>query len=302
MQKSPLVEEPSSDEAREAKARAETKEYVEQRERLLADAAAAEEKQNRRELWLLGESAESQKEQESAEEESEERVVAWLEAPTLKRKDCEDAGNRWILENRIGQGNYGSVSRACLRERASDCGYAIKVSKIAAGEEEQKHDNATRAALKDIYFLRKLQDARTTTGQRMVPQVFDAWICKGLFYIVMAKYQGNLQELGEDRANAWRASQTVIDPNLHLWRFLFYASELEKLFRLTTEIPLLNGDAKPDGFVFRFSDEKNTIPPPFWAPAHEIVMIDLAMAGDRNLPAAQYGAISTVEEFECPPP
>ena len=98
---------------------------------------------------------------------------------TQIRKSCESNWKKQSDET-LGAGKFGVVSIAC-KIGTDDCNYVLKV---------QDANRLFRNEVEIFHILNTYEEAHKV---RLIPKLYDSWVCKGLGYIIMEKLDGSLQ-------------------------------------------------------------------------------------------------------------
>jgi hypothetical protein len=129
-----------------------------------------------------------------------------------------------------------------------------------------------RSAVGEAEFLHLLQPV-TLGGKPIVPRLLDAWLCEPWYYVVMDKWDGDMDSLSE---KAWKSISATLPPLLsdaagHLYRYDQFIL-MWRLVEILTKVGVIHFDLKADQFLYRNNGS-------------EIVVTDMGMAG---LPGSKY--------------
>ena len=127
--------------------------------------------------------------------------ILHIASNNIDRDDCEQLHKTYELKNKIGRGSYGEVHQIC-KKNTLNCDYALKI--ITYDHDLYKISGGTRHTLEqvqsswknEVKVLQRLNQCQEQKRFVWSPILYDAWKCtvknKVHFYMVMEKYQGNL--------------------------------------------------------------------------------------------------------------
>lgn len=148
----------------------------------------------------------------------------------LSQEECTKRLQQYEVKEVIGEGSYDKVVKGCKKEQ---CRYAIKIQPY---DEEDKN--------RDVYFLKVLQDATYGDNQRLVPLLVETWLCGTSQYIVMDRYDGDMEE-GHGR----------VDED-----WVFEDDDLLKLFQIAWKLGklgVIGGDLKPNQYLWKWRGKRS---------------------------------------------
>jgi serine/threonine protein kinase len=140
----------------------------------------------------------------------------------VKYSDVESCMNNWEKKSQLGKGCFGSVFEAC---KDKTCGYIMKISNIA---DQYRFDTFQR----EQYFLNKLNSSEIS------PKIYDSWICNENGYIVLEKWDGDLENL-----NLFY----VKDGKLCVYKWVW--DQMITCILEMSKRKIIHGDIKPSNFL-----------------------------------------------------
>jgi hypothetical protein len=256
----------------ERKRRQEAKERQAREEETGAATATAEIERKRQ--WEV-------KEEKKRNGETKSNVV-YMHISRLDRDHAQARYRQYVIGKRLGKGSFGEVNASCrvtptetcseCIRNSSRCPYAMKIIVITA---DAAGEVAEDGAYRDVYYLQKLAHIRVD-DRPIVPKLHDAWMeeksesktppnardgvgGRGVFgyvrpdpeprhfYIVMESFDGDMDKMTLKRFVAsGRRELSTGKPSA-----LYHESELTRMFRIAAAMGVLDGDIKPDQFLYR---------------------------------------------------
>jgi serine/threonine protein kinase len=128
--------------------------------------------------------------------------IFYMLSNSLKRNDCEFLTKSFDLKLQLGKGAFGSVGEIC-HKGDDDC-YALKTIVYSkeiyelSGVESLSKESIKLQWENEIKILTKLNVCQDALEYKFVPIFYDSWLCedasKTFFYILMEKFEGNLDD------------------------------------------------------------------------------------------------------------
>ena len=166
----------------------------------------------------------------------------------------------------LGHGAWGHVHDT-TQQKNKNKKFAMKITNL---DDYGQLNHAER----DTYFLRILKKVKLDNTP-ITPQIIDAWFCpqsactsktcdaeivynsskqSGVYFVVMEKFDGNMDSLAHKRAKNLKLA-TTHTPMIGLYEY----SELLRMYRIAVKLGklgILASDLKPDQYLYKKKDGK----------------------------------------------
>ena len=176
--------------------------------------------------------------------------VFYISSNNTNRSDCEKLSKKDLL----GKGSYGY--QVCKNLYEDDCNYVLKVIMYdeLSGMETLNETSIKQQWINEVLTLEKLNRCQSKYQTQFVPIIYDSWFCKEssktFFYIVMERFDGNLNSL----IKIYKGNE-LLHPLLN-----------SKLDMLTLQLRLIHrdcsiclNDIKLDNILYKKVDKDNFI-------------------------------------------
>lgn len=169
---------------------------------------------------------------------------------------------KWTQGKELGRGSFGRVVSLCKEgeEGESGNGSCEHVLKIIAIQHDtaKVHDyDLLDLAIREPLFLHRLRNVKLK-GKPITPTLQDAWICFPWFYVVMDKWDGDMDHLAREQAGD--------EPGVLRFTYPQFL-KMFQIIELLTKLGIVHGDLKLDQFLQRNK-------------GNDIVITDFGLAGD----------------------